>query len=59
VAVRVARGRRNPQVAAASTIAPRTAARHVEHGTAQPGVHSRAEVAPWAAQQGLLGYGGD
>ena len=57
--MRIARGRSNPPVAAASTIAPRTPARHVEHVMAQLGVHSRAEVAAWAAQQGLLGYGGD
>jgi len=59
VAVLVARGHSNPQVAAALAIAPRTAARHVEHVMAKLGVHSRAEVAAWAARQGLLGYGGD
>ena len=58
VAVLVAQGHSNPQVAAALVIAPRTAARHVEHIMAKLGVHSRAEVAAWAAQQGLLRSGG-
>ena len=58
VAVLVARGRTNPQSARALVIAPRTAMRHVEHAMAKLGVHSRAEVGAWAAQQGLLGAGG-
>ena len=58
VAVLVARGRTNPQVAQALVIAPRTAGRHVEHVMAKLGVHSRAEIGAWAAQQGLLVSGG-
>jgi DNA-binding CsgD family transcriptional regulator len=58
VAVLVARGHSNPQVARELVIAPRTAARHVEHVMAKLGVHSRAEIAAWAAQQGLLESGG-
>jgi DNA-binding CsgD family transcriptional regulator len=58
VAALVARGHTNPQVAVALVIAPRTAARHVEHVMAKLGVHSRAEVAAWAAQQGLVGSDG-
>ena len=57
VAVLVARGYSNPQLARALVIAPRTAGRHVEHVMAKLGVHSRAEVAAWAAQQGLLAPG--
>jgi DNA-binding NarL/FixJ family response regulator len=58
VAALVAGGHSNPQIARALTIAPRTAARHVEHVMAKLGVHSRAEVAAWAAQHGLLGPAG-
>ena len=55
VAVRVARGDTNAQIARALVIAPRTAMRHVEHVMAKLGVHSRAQIAAWAAHQGLLG----
>jgi DNA-binding NarL/FixJ family response regulator len=58
VTVLVARGNSNPQIARALTIAPRTAMRHVAHVMAKLGVHSRAAVGAWAAQQGLLGSGG-
>src|SRR5262249_48278666 len=55
VAVLVARGYSNPQIARELTIAPRTAMRHVEHVMAKLGVHSRAQIGAWAAAQGLLG----
>ncbi len=55
VAVRVARGDTNAEIARALVIAPRTAMRHVEHVMAKLGVHSRAQIAAWAAHQGLLG----
>jgi DNA-binding NarL/FixJ family response regulator len=59
VAVLLARGHSNPQIARALTIAPRTAMRRVEHVMAKLGVHSRAEIGAWAAQHGLLGPAGD
>jgi DNA-binding CsgD family transcriptional regulator len=57
VASLVARGHTNRQIAAHLVIAERTAMRHVENVMAKLGVHSRAEVAAWAAQQGLLAPG--
>lgn len=54
VAVLVARGHTNPQIARVLVIAPRTAMRHVEHVMAKLRVHSRAQVAAWAAAEGLL-----
>jgi DNA-binding NarL/FixJ family response regulator len=58
VAVLVARGHTNRQIAARLVVAERTASRHVEHILNKLGVHSRAEVAAWAAQHGLLGPAG-
>ena len=55
VAVLVARGRTNPQIARELVIAPRTASRHVENVMAKLGVHSRAEIGAWAARQDLMG----
>jgi DNA-binding NarL/FixJ family response regulator len=54
VAVLVARGLTNRQIAAALVIAPTTAARHVEHILAKLGLHSRAQIGAWAAEHGLL-----
>ena len=53
VAVLVARGDTNAQIARALVIAPRTAMRHVEHVMAKLGVHSRAQVGAWAGAVGL------
>jgi DNA-binding NarL/FixJ family response regulator len=39
-------------------IAERTAMRHVEHIPNKLGVHSRAEIAAWAARRGLDGPDG-
>jgi non-specific serine/threonine protein kinase len=53
VAVLVARGATNRQIAAELVIAERTAMRHVEHVFTKLGVHSRAEVGVWVARNGL------
>ena len=53
VARLVARGLTNPQIGQTLAIAPRTAQRHVENIRAKLKVHSRAEVAAWAARHNL------
>jgi non-specific serine/threonine protein kinase len=53
VAVLVARGCTNRQIANRLLIAERTAMRHVEHLFTKLGVHSRAEVGAWVARHGL------
>jgi DNA-binding NarL/FixJ family response regulator len=53
VARLVARGLRNRQIGETLAIAPGTAQRHVENIRAKLKVHSRAEVAAWAARQNL------
>jgi DNA-binding CsgD family transcriptional regulator len=58
VAALVARGLTNREIAAALTVAERTAGTHVEHILAKLGVRSRAQIAAWAAGQGLRGAGG-
>ena len=50
----VARGYSNPQIAAALTVTRATAARHVEHILAKLGLRTRAQIAAWAAERGLL-----
>jgi predicted ATPase/class 3 adenylate cyclase/DNA-binding CsgD family transcriptional regulator len=55
VAVLVARGLTNREIAAALTITQRTANNHVEHILTKLGFHSRVRLAAWAVQQGLLG----
>jgi non-specific serine/threonine protein kinase len=49
----IARGASNRQIATRLVIAERTAMRHVEHILNKLGVHSRAEIAAWAAHNGL------
>ena len=51
VAVLLARGLRNREIADALVIEERTAANHVEHILNKLGFHSRAQVAAWAAEQ--------
>jgi non-specific serine/threonine protein kinase len=53
VATLVGQGLSNRQIAGALTIAERTAENHVEHILTKLGFHSRAQIAAWAAQQGL------
>jgi DNA-binding NarL/FixJ family response regulator len=50
VAVLVAQGLTNPQIAARLIISERTAARHVEHILAELGLARRAQVAAWVAR---------
>lgn len=54
VAALVARGLTNRQIAAELFIAERTADTHVEHILEKLGLHSRARVAVWAMEQGLV-----
>lgn len=49
----VARGLTNDQIAQALVISPATARAHLEHVLDRLDLHSRAQVAAWAAQQGL------
>jgi predicted ATPase/DNA-binding CsgD family transcriptional regulator len=53
VAALVAQGRKNREIAAALVITPATAASHVLHIHRKLGFTSRAQVAAWAAGQGL------
>jgi len=52
VARLVAAGMTNREIAAELTIAPKTAAAHVEHIRAKLGVSRRAQIAVWVAGQG-------
>lgn len=54
VAVLVARGRSNRQVADELAISPTTVARHVANILGKLGYHSRAQIAAWAVQHDLL-----
>jgi non-specific serine/threonine protein kinase len=54
IAVLVARGMTNKDVAKRLFVAPRTVDSHVEHIRNKLGFHSRAQVAAWAAEQGLI-----
>jgi pimeloyl-ACP methyl ester carboxylesterase/DNA-binding CsgD family transcriptional regulator len=54
VAILVARGRSNRQIAAELSISPATAERHVANILNKLGVHSRAQVAAWAVAHDLL-----
>jgi non-specific serine/threonine protein kinase len=54
VAVLVARGLTNKQIAEALLITPRTIATHLEHIFAKLGVQARAEVAVWITRRSLL-----
>jgi pimeloyl-ACP methyl ester carboxylesterase/DNA-binding CsgD family transcriptional regulator len=53
VAALVAQGRSNRQIAHELTIAVATADRHVANVLNKLGFHSRAQIAAWAAEQGL------
>lgn len=54
VAVLLARGLTNREIAAELVIAAGTAGIHVDHIFAKLGFHSRAQVAAWVAERGLL-----
>jgi DNA-binding CsgD family transcriptional regulator len=53
VAVLVARGLTNTEIAETLTIAQGTAANHVQHILTKLGFHSRAQIATWAVERGL------
>ena len=55
VAVLVARGLSNRQIAETLVFGERTAEAHVAHCLAKLGLGSRAELAAWAVAHGLLG----
>ncbi|MFB9747223.1 ATP-binding protein [Leifsonia shinshuensis] len=52
VAVRIAGGATNREIAAALHIAPKTVSTHVEHILAKLGASRRSEIAAWAAERG-------
>jgi non-specific serine/threonine protein kinase len=54
VAVLIAQGNTNRQIAEQLIIAPRTADNHVQHIFDKLGVSSRAQVAAWAVMRGLM-----
>jgi non-specific serine/threonine protein kinase len=54
VAVLIARGLSNRAIAKALTITPRTADTHVMNILTKLELHSRAQVAAWAVEHGLL-----
>jgi non-specific serine/threonine protein kinase len=54
VAELIAAGRSNREIAEALVVAVKTVDTHVEHIFRKLGVQTRAEVAVWAAQHGLL-----
>lgn len=55
VAVLVAQGRTNREIAGHLGITEKTAGVHVQHILNKLGVNSRAQIAAWAAARGLLG----
>jgi predicted ATPase/DNA-binding CsgD family transcriptional regulator len=55
VAVLLAKGLTNKQVAAALTVSPGTVRSHVEHILIKLELRSRAQIAVWATEQRLLG----
>ena len=54
LAALVAHGMQNREIAARLDLSVRTVDAHVEHIRRKLGAHSRAEIAAWAAQQGLI-----
>lgn len=58
VARLVAQGKSNRAIADDLVIAERTAERHVANIMAKLGVNTRAQIAAWAVERGLLAGGG-
>lgn len=58
VAALIARGYTNRQIAATLVITPRTADTHVRNVLTKLELHSRAQVAAWATEHGLLAASG-
>jgi predicted ATPase/DNA-binding CsgD family transcriptional regulator len=59
IAILVARGYANREIADELVIAPSTAARHIANIFSKLGAHSRSQIAVWAVEQGLLGSAAD
>jgi HD-GYP domain-containing protein (c-di-GMP phosphodiesterase class II)/DNA-binding CsgD family transcriptional regulator len=57
VLVQLARGRSNPEIAAALTVSRKTVSTHLEHIYAKLGVSTRTQAAMFAMRQGLVGDG--
>jgi DNA-binding NarL/FixJ family response regulator len=55
VAVLIAGGLSNREIAAALTITEKTTANHVDHILTKLDLHTRTQIAVWAVQQGLAG----
>ena len=53
VAVLIARGLSNREIAAALTITEKTAANHVDHILTRLDLHSRTQIAVWAVRHEL------
>jgi DNA-binding NarL/FixJ family response regulator len=58
VAILVAQGKSNPEIAAALVVGHRTAQTHVANILRKLGCTSRAQVAAWVARRGLLDTAG-
>jgi HD-GYP domain-containing protein (c-di-GMP phosphodiesterase class II) len=57
VLVHLARGRSNPEIAAALTVSRKTVSTHLEHIYAKLGVSTRTQAALFAMREGLVGDG--
>jgi DNA-binding NarL/FixJ family response regulator len=55
VVVLVARGKSNPEIAAALSVSRKTVSSHLEHIYAKLGVSTRVEAALFAMKHGLAG----
>jgi DNA-binding NarL/FixJ family response regulator len=58
VAVLIARGYTNQQIAAALVLTAGTVANHIEHILGRLNCHNRAQIAAWAVQVGLVAASG-
>jgi DNA-binding NarL/FixJ family response regulator len=58
VALLIARGYSNRQLAVALVVSTGTAANHVQHIREKLGFHSRAQIAAWAVTHGLYAEAG-
>jgi DNA-binding NarL/FixJ family response regulator len=59
IAVLVAKGYTNAQIAEALVLVPGTVANHLDHLRTRLGLQNRAQVAAWVVKHGLLGESHD